>query len=333
MNVQKGFLLILTAALAVVTWLMIKPLLGYVLGAVILAFLLRPLQIKLSPYLGSSATAGLLMLFGIVVLILPVMLASAAVIQDATELSQDINQTGNFNTTLIEQSIQEYTGQEVDIENALSNTLDRFTSTVFGSFSQIVNVIVSIGIGLTLMLFVIYYLLKDGEKFVSWLKDITPLPVEIQDGLHERINKTTWAVIKGHVAVAVAQGLIAGAGLVVAGVPNYIFWTFIMVILAFLPMIGTIIIWGPAAIYLFAIGEVNSAIFLAIYGIVVVGLTDNIMRPLVVDKGADLHPAVIIIGVIGGVYLFGAPGLFIGPIILGIFKSVLLVFKNNYSEL
>jgi len=184
-----------------------------------------------------------------------------------------------------------------------------------------------------LLIFLLYYLLKDGEKFVKWLRDTTPLPSDIQNQLYARVNKTTWAVIKGHVLVAVVQGLIAGLGLAITGVPNYAFWTFIMVILGFIPIIGTVVVWLPAAAYLFAIDRSAAAIFLFLYGMVIVGLTDNILRPIAVDRGSNLHPAVIIIGVIGGVYIFGAAGLFIGPIILGIFKAVLLVFKNNYEDL
>lgn len=332
MNAQRGFLILLILALGFVSWLMLRPLLAYVLGAILLAFLLYPLQRMISPYLGPSVTSGLLMVFGIVVVMLPIALASAAVIRDASNLSQDLNRSELVNTTEAELVIQRYTGQRVDIESSVQDVTNSFTSTIFGSVSQIVSLLTNIGIGLTLMLFLIYYLLKDGDSFVGWMKDVTPLPKEIQDGLHERINKTTWAVLKGHVAVAIAQGLIAGAGLAVTGVPNYIFWTFIMVILGFVPIIGTMVVWGPAAVYLFLIGDINAALFLAAYGLIIVGLTDNIMRPLVVDRSAELHPAVILIGVIGGVYLFGAPGLFIGPIILGIFKSVLLVFKDNYDQ-
>lgn len=106
-----------------------------------------------------------------------------------------------------------------------------------------------------------------------------------------------------------------------------------MVLLSFLPIVGPFIVWGPAVAYLASIGSIFEALFLAAYGLTVVGLTDNIMGPLVVDKSSELHPAVIIIGVLGGVYLFGAPGLFIGPIILGVLRSTLVVFRNNYSEL
>jgi predicted PurR-regulated permease PerM len=183
------------------------------------------------------------------------------------------------------------------------------------------------------MVFLMYYFLTDGGKLVSFIRDTAPLPEDIQQQLYEEVNMTTWAVIKGHVLVAVVQGLLAGLGLALTGVPNYIFWTSVMIILAFIPIIGTFMVWGPAAAYLFLIDEPLMAVLLALYGLTVVALSDNFLRPFAVDRGTNLHPAVILIGVIGGVYLFGASGLFLGPIMLGIFKSVLLVFKNSYKDL
>jgi predicted PurR-regulated permease PerM len=333
MNLQKIFLLGLTGLLGLIAWLMIKPLLAFVITAIMLAFLLYPLQIRLENYIGESITASLLIVFAVLVAIVPISMASAAVVQDAGDLANDLNQTNLVNTTEIEHQVKRFTGRSIDIEASVDSTVNEFTAVTFGSVSQIVDVVSKLAIGITLMLFLVYYLLKDGDVLVAWLRDATPLDNQIQDSLYERIDKTTWAVIKGHVLVAVVQGLVAGLGLAVTGIPNYVFWTFVMVLLGFIPVIGTIVIWLPAALYLFAIGNVNQAIFLLIYGFLIVGTTDNVLRPLVVDRGANLHPAVIIVGVIGGVYLFGAIGLFIGPILLGILKSVIVVLESNYEEL
>jgi len=333
MNEQRGLILVLIGLLSAVTFMMVEPLLGYFLGAIILGFMMQPMQKKLRRVVGDRISAFLLVIFGILVVVLPILGIGAAVIEDAGNLAEDLEESEAINTTQIEQRLAEYTGQNFDIETSLDSFVSTFTNTTLGGFSQIVTTLTEIAIGVTLLIFLLYYLLKDGEKFVKWLRDTTPLPSDIQNQLYARVNKTTWAVIKGHVLVAVVQGLIAGLGLAITGVPNYAFWTFIMVILGFIPIIGTVVVWLPAAAYLFAIDRSAAAIFLFLYGMVIVGLTDNILRPIAVVRGSNLHPAVIIIGVIGGVYIFGAAGLFIGPIILGIFKAVLLVFKNNYEDL
>ncbi len=333
MDSQKAFLILLTGLLGFISWLMIKPFLAYVLGAVVLAFILHPLQRRMAPRMGPRITAFILVLLAVFAAVLPVTLATAAIIQDASDLPQDVDQSEIIDTAEIEAKILAYTGQQVDIASAVGSAVNEFSNLAFGSFSRVVNVLTNVSIGITIMMFLLFYFLKDGEKLVGWLKSVTPMPQDIQENLYSRVNRTTWAVIKGHVLVAVTQGLVAGLGLFIAGVPNYIFWTFIMILLGFIPIIGTIIVWGPATVYLFLMGSFEAAVFLLVWGLVVVGITDNIMRPLVVDKSAELHPAAILIGVIGGVYIFGAPGLFIGPIIIGVFKSVLLVFRNNYEDL
>jgi predicted PurR-regulated permease PerM len=106
-----------------------------------------------------------------------------------------------------------------------------------------------------------------------------------------------------------------------------------MILLAFIPLVGAFLVWGPAGGYLIFTGRPAPGIFLLIWGAVVVGLTDNFLRPLLVDREAELHPAVILIGVLGGLTVFGAAGIFMGPIALGVLKSVLEVFRNNYDEL
>lgn len=333
MNDSKGFLVLLIGVLGAVSFLMLKPFLGYFLGALILAFVFRPLHKRMRKRIDERFSAFILVILAVFLAILPLALTAVTVAEDAKDLSQDVGRTDALNITEVEIQVEEYTGQSVELEKNLEEGINRFAQTTVGNISGLLTLLTELTIGLTFMLFLLYYLVKDGEILVSWLRDATPLPEDIQDSLYQNINSTTWAVIKGHILIAIIQGLIAGIGLFIAGVPNYVFWTFVMVLLGFIPIIGTIIVWAPAAAYLFVIGEPNAAIFLALYGAVVVSLTDNILRPIIVDRGTNLHPATILLGVLGGVYLLGASGLFIGPITLGIFKSVLLVYKNNYKDL
>jgi predicted PurR-regulated permease PerM len=333
MNERKGFLLLVIGLLIVVAALMVKPFLAYVLGAVILAFVLHPLHQKIEPYTGERLSAMLMVIMSIVVAVIPVIMATGFVIEDARNVASEFSSIDAVNVTEIEASIEQYTGQQVDIEQNLRNAVESFVSLTLGNFSEVLGVVMNFLIGISLMLFLMYYLIKDGLDALEWIKPVIPMPNDISDSLFSRVNRTTWAVIKGHVLVAVIQGLVAGLGLFLAGVPDYFFWTFMMVVLGFLPLIGSMVVWGPAAIYLLMMNRVGAAVFLAIYGAIVVGLTDNFLRPLLVDEDAGLHPATILIGVIGGVYLLGAPGLFLGPILLGILKSTLLVFKNNYEDL
>jgi predicted PurR-regulated permease PerM len=110
-----------------------------------------------------------------------------------------------------------------------------------------------------------------------------------------------------------------------------VFLTFVMVVLALLPLIGASLVWAPAAGYLFVIGDTGLGIALFLYGLVVVSLVDNYARPIVIDREAELNPAVILVGVFGGTYAIGLTGLFIGPIVLAVFVTTIEAFDDEYS--
>jgi predicted PurR-regulated permease PerM len=333
MNTQRGFLLLLVASLLFIAGLMLKPFLGYLLGALILAFVLMPLHDRLKEYIGPRLSAFSLIIFTFIVTTVPFILIFNAVSGDATDVINQISDNPLVNLDQVEQLIQQHTGQEVDLNAEVREVLSQFVSLTIGSFSELLNLLSRFAIGASVMLFALFYLLKDGKEFVSYLKSLAPLPKDIMDRLGSKTYNTTWAVLKGHILVAIAQGLIAGIGLWLTGVPNFAFWTFVMILLAFIPIIGAFVVWGPASLYLVTINRPIAGMVLFTYGAIVVGLTDNFLRPLLVDKSAELHPGIILIGVIGGVYVFGATGLFIGPIVFGVLKAVLEVFKNNYDTL
>ncbi len=333
MNDRKGFLLALILVFGLAAFMMLRPFTAYLLGAAILAFILHKPHKYLEKYTGERFSAFFLTLSTILLAVVPLIIVGAAVADDARGVVQGINTTDVIDFESIEMELEELTGVEVDIQARATSAISKFTSGAFGGFSKAINLAVGVTLGLSLTLFLTYYLIKDGTGLVKWTKDVSTLPENMEDKLIEELSFTTSAVLKGHLLVALAQGVIAGIGLGVFGVPNFLFWTFIMVLLGVIPIVGSMLVWLPAAVYLFLSGSVGAAVGLLIYGFVIVGMTDNFLRPLVVDDEADLHPAVIIIGVLGGVTVFGAPGLFIGPISFGALKSVLTVFIEHYEEL
>lgn len=118
----------------------------------------------------------------------------------------------------------------------------------------------------------------------------------------------------------------------IAGIPNVVFWTFVMILLGVLPLIGAFLVWAPAAIYLVSIGRVEWGVLLIVYG--VVGTVDNYVRPLVIDRqGAHLNPGIVLIGVFGGVFAIGFTGLFVGPIVLAVLTAMIVAFDEEYDDL
>lgn len=332
MDVEKSFLAILAAFLVFLSFLMLTPFIGYILAAVLLAFVMKPLQKRIEPYTGPNIASALLIILFVAAVLAPFGIAVNAVIGDAQTIVDSVGDTDVPIFSDIEQSIAELIGQDIDLDQELQNVIERFSEVAVGGIAQIIDIVTGLMIGLLVMVFALFYLLKDGEKLHRWLMSVTPVSQEIQDELYAKANFMTRSVLKGHVLVAIIEGLIGGLGLWLAGVPNVAFWTFIMIILCFIPVVGAFLVWAPAALYLFFIGEVNAAIFLTLYGSIVVSLADNLLRPYLVDPRAEIHPGAVLIGVIGGIYVFGAVGLFIGPVVFGFSKTVLDVLMKERDE-
>ncbi|WP_076609899.1 AI-2E family transporter [Natronorubrum thiooxidans] len=332
MNLSKGYLLALVLLFAYLSWQLVTPFLQFVLGAVLIAFVCYPLQTRLEAYVSPSIAAFALVVLSVVTVIIPFVLVAAVVADEAARLTQD-RDPRTVQTDELEAWIEAQTGLEVDLMETVVSSAEQIGTVVFEQTTAWFSVVTHALIGLGVALFLLYYLLKDGDDLLRWLRETTPLPDAVQDDLYGELSDVMWAVLVGHVLIAIIQGVIAGLGLFATDIPNAAFWTFVMVILALIPLIGAFLVWGPAVGYLLLIGDPILAILLAIYSTIVVGLSDDYLRPIVVDRYARLSPAVIIIGVLGGLYAYGIMGLFFGPVLVGGLFATLDVVNDHYDRL
>jgi len=334
MNAQRGVLLLLIAILSYLSFQLVQPYLPFVIGAVLLAYVLAPLQTKLEAETGSTAAAALLVVGATVALLVPFAVLVLAIAGDAIRFAQEF--TAGDVAEMIEPAeawLAEQFGQEVDLASEIATRLEGLAELVVGTAPDVIGMLTNATIGLGLAVFVLFYVLRDGDRLMAWIQSATPLPDPVQTKLYGRVDDVTRAVLLGHVLVAIIQGAIAGIGLFVVGLPNVLLWTGVMILLALLPFIGTFLVWGPAGIYLLSIGSTVSGLFLLVYGTVIVGISDEYLRPVIVDRYAEISPAIIVIGVIGGLSAFGVMGLFIGPIIVGALKAAIEVFDEQYDQL
>ncbi|MDQ2049825.1 AI-2E family transporter [Natronolimnohabitans sp. A-GB9] len=332
MNLSKGYLLALVAVFAYLSLLLVLPFAQYVLGGILIAFVLFPLQARLERYVPATVAAFLLVFLAVIGVIVPFAVVSLVIASDVADLLQDIDPE-TLQLAEIEDRIEEETGIEIDITEELMESAEEIGTLLLEQMTAWFGAFTHALIGLGLMLFLLYYLLKDGDNLMGWLRGVTPLPEGVQDDLYNELNEVMWAVLAGHVLIAIIEGVIAGLGLFATGIPNAAFWTFIMVILSLIPLIGAPLVWIPASIYLLVTGEPLMALALAVYSAIVVGVADDYLRPIVVDQFAEISPAVIILGVLGGIYAFGIMGLFFGPVVLGALLATVNVVDEYYEDL
>ncbi|MCU4740819.1 AI-2E family transporter [Halobacteria archaeon AArc-m2/3/4] len=332
MNLSRGYLLALVVIFGVLSLLLVLPFLQYVLGAILIAYILYPLQGVLERRLSPTISAFALVILAIAGFVVPFVVVVAMIADDAVRILQEVDPE-TLQLAEIETRIEETVGIEFDLVDTLADSGQEVGMALLERSTEWFSTLTHIVIGLGLALFLIYYLLKEGDTFMGWLRETTPLPSDVQDDFYAELDDVMSAVLVGHVLIAVVEGAIAGLGLFATGIPNAGFWTFVMIILSLVPLIGAFLVWGPAVAYLLATGEPVLAVALFVYSAVVVGVSDDYLRPIVVDRYAELSPAVIILGVLGGIYAFGIMGLFFGPVVLGALKATLNVVNEHYDHL
>lgn len=330
MNRYRTFLLVLLAVFAVLSALIIVPYLQYVLAAILLGYVLYPLRTRIAPVVGPQVAAALLILVAVFVVLLPLAALIGFVAREARAVLRAI-ETGEFDVVAIELATQRYLGLDVSVDDLIGSTGEAGRQAVLANVIEIFGGLTNVAIGVTVLLFVLYYLLKDGRALVRWTRSVTPLPSNTQDELYARIDQLMWAVLVGNVLVAVVQGVLTGIGLALTGFSSVLFWTVMTIFLALLPLIGASVIWVPAALYLVAIGRVLPGIFLFSYGTIVVSLSDNYLRPVIGGREGNLNPGLFVLGIFGGLAVFGFMGIFFGPIVLGTAKVLVEVFAREFE--
>lgn len=185
-------------------------------------------------------------------------------------------------------------------------------------------------LGTFVMVFIMYYGFKDGQQFVQFAYDALPLRDSYKGLLFQEIQEVVDAVFIGQILVSLVQGVLGGLGFWAFGFPNPVFWGFIMTILAILPIIGTPLVWAPAGLIAIALGDTFAGIGLLLYGTVIVSTVDNLLKPKIIGDRAEIHPAVVLLGVVGGLAVFGFIGFLLGPLILAIFTVLLKLFKADF---
>jgi predicted PurR-regulated permease PerM len=185
---------------------------------------------------------------------------------------------------------------------------------------------------LFVLLYAMYFFLKDGEEILDRVLYYVPLPPESEMELIDKIVSVTRAVLKGSLVIGIIQGTLAGAAFWVAGIPGWAFWTTVMIVLSIIPAVGSALVWVPAAVYLAVNGDSLTVVLFVAWCATVVGSVDNFLRPLLIGKDTKMPDLLVLIGTLGGIYLFGAIGFILGPIVAGLFLAVWYMYGETYSD-
>jgi predicted PurR-regulated permease PerM len=341
--IRLGFILLLLAVVGGAFLAMIADFLVALLMAALFAGLLHPPCRWLSGRLGGRRVVATVITIVVALLALGLPLAGlvGVVAAEAVQVSQQIRpwvQELMSGDTPITASLPDWLPYAEHLDPYRESILQKVAeagasagSWLVGSVSTVTQGTLGFLLALFVFLYALFFFLLDGSRLVAALKDHLPLSEGDRDLVVDRGLAVTRASLKGILVIGALQGLLVGLGLWACGLSGAAFWGTIVFVLSAVPGLGAPIIWVPAVIYLAVTGSPGWAVGLALWGALVVGLVDNVLRPMIVGRDTRLPDLVVLVSILGGIGLFGAVGILIGPILAAMLDTLLNIYRRAFS--
>lgn len=334
-------LLLVSAALIVI----LLPFYGAVMWGVIIALLFTPLFNWLLPRVGQRPTVAALltMLVVLVIVVLPLALIAASLVQEAAVVYSQL-ESGELDPALyfrgVFNSLPDWITSVLDRFGLVSfNTLQRRLTAALTQGAQVIATqTFSIGqntfefvASVFITLYLAYFLIRDGQSVSLALRRALPLAPEHKAVLLDTFTTVVRATVKGNLLVAAIQGALGGLGFWALGVSGAVLWAVLMAFLSLLPSVGAALVWAPVAVYFLLVGELGKSVALMAYGMLVIGLVDNLLRPILVGKDTRLPDYVVMITTLGGMAVFGINGFVLGPVIAAMAMAAWQIHISNQN--
>ena len=332
---KYGLLMLLVAATVGLIWILL-PYFGAILWGAIIALLFGPLQRHLLQRMRGRHTLAALLTLLIVLLmvILPLALITTALAREAALLYQRM-QSGGANPVVYLQGMFEALPESVTKlldRIGLDNFADlqlRLTAALAQGSEFIATQVFNVGqntfgffISLAITLYLAFFMIRDGSQIVKSVGRVIPLSSPHKRELFTMLTTVIRATVKGNLLIAVIQGALGGLAFWFLDVRGALLWAVLMAFLSLLPAVGAGLVWLPVAIYFFLTGSVGQGIALTTYGVLVIGLVDNLLRPMLVGKDTRMPDYVVMISTLGGMTVFGINGFVLGPGVAALFIAV-----------
>lgn len=342
---DKTFLLLMVAVSLAFVWIL-WPFAGAILWATVLAIVFAPAYRRLSKSMRGRRTLAALVTLLIIVLIviLPLTLITALLLQEGFSVYERI-QSGEFNFgQYFNQIFATLPAWATDLLDRfeltnLGRVQERLSSSLMKTSQFVASQALKIGqntfdfiVDLCIVLYLLFFLLRDGEGLTRRIRNAIPLDPKQQRDLFNKFTAVIRSTIKGTVVVAIVQGALGGLIFWALGVHAPVLWGALMAVLSLLPAVGSALVWLPVAIYFLVTGAIWQGVVLIAFGVLVIGLVDNVLRPVLVGKETKIPDYVVLVATLGGLAIFGVNGFVIGPVIAAMFMAAWDIFSASRSE-
>ncbi len=334
-------LILVTIMFGVIVGAFLEP----VFWAIVLAILFGPMHEKVVRQVGGRRTLGsvISLLAVILLVILPLIGIAVAVTREATAL-YGLIASGEIDVAAPLHTVERWLPRVSDLLESLRIDLDRVreglsnaavTISQYAASQAIVlgQSAISVLVLFVLTLYLLFFFLRDGDRIIETLIRALPLGDPRERRLFSRFALVSRATVKGTLVVGIVQGTMGGLAFWILGLGAPVLWGVVMAIFSMLPAVGSFIVWGPAAVYLFATGAIGKGIALVVLGSLLIGTVDNVLRPLLVGRDTQMPDYLILLSTLGGIVIFGLSGFVIGPIVAALFITVWEMFVEEFSGL
>jgi predicted PurR-regulated permease PerM len=321
---QRAAWLILALGLALLwgVW----PFFTGLIGAPVLYVIFAPVYRQLIRLVRPTIAAGIVVILGIVLVVGPGISVVGLVANEAQDMA-----TGVIRSPLLARLSQIRIGP-YQIGAQIEQLGSQLVSWVGASALGLIGTATRLGIQLTITFFGLFYMLVAPKGSWRAIRPFIPFSSESAELLRDRFRDVTISTLVGTGLTAAVQGVFVGLAFAVTGLSNALFWGVVTVIFAILPVVGSGLVWGPGVAALAIEGRYGAAIGLTIWGVLVVGNVDNVIRPIVFRRWAQIHPFVTVIGAFAGIRFFGLLGLLIGPLAISYFFELIRMYRAEYLE-
>ena len=334
-NMEENYLKKITTAviliiLIILAFFLIKPILMAIIIGLILAFIFSPVYDWFYKYTKSRNFSALLIcLILLLVIILPIWFLTPIVIDQSIKIYTSAQQI-DFVTPLKNFFPDLFVSEDFSSEvgSTIYGFVTKITSSLMTSFSKLILNFPIIFLQMLVVFFVLFFVLKDKEELVKYIQSLLPFSKETEKKLFKSSKDITVSVLYGQVVIGILQGIIVGIGFFIFKIPNALLLTLFAVLAGIFPIIGTAIVWIPVAIYFLIAGDSLPALGITVFGLMS-SLIENLVKPAFVSKRTNLNTSLILIGMIGGLLMFGIMGIILGPLILAYLLIILELYRKK----
>jgi len=327
-NVRDILNYLLVIGIFILAFIVIRPIFFAMIYGMLFAYILYPIYKFVHRRVGNENLAALIVCLTIfigVTIIFGILLGTMFnQLFNIYFAAQKINLTKIFETMLpLSQDISANLANSIEV--SFSNLLTSYASKIGDVIFNLPNLMLQ----LLVVFLILFYALRDGEKAFRYFKGLSPMKRDVQARFFQHFKDITNSVLIGQIVVGIIQGIVAGIGYFIFGVPNALLLTALTMIIGVVPIIGPWLVWIPIDIYLFTIDRTWAGLGLFLYGLILINWIDTIIRPIIVSRRTQINPAIILIGMIGGLYVFGLLGLIVGPLILAYVILILELYRKQ----